>query len=1310
MEFVIPGLVSVTANTADASLNLTPYQEVQLSEVVTGFTLEFTNQSRVDYENTIVVLTDPDGQQIPVTLEEADNGNLNVLFVALEQSGLYTVAITLRDVDGNVTQGAVLYPFELMFETPSILTVSATTENGALTLTPYETIELSDVVSGFTVELMNPSRVDYENTTVVLTNADGQQIPVTLEEDENGNLNVRFVPVDRSGMYTVVITLRDVDGNVTQGAIIYPFELMFAVPEITTVSAITEDGSLTLTPYETIELSNVVSGLTVELLNPSRVDYENTSVVLTDADGQQIPVTLEEAENGNLNVRFVTIEDSGVYTAVITLRDVDGNATQGAVLYPFELMFAVPAITNVTATTENGALTLTAYETTELSDAVSGFTVEFMNPSRVDYENTSVVLTDADGQQIPVTLEEAENGNLNVRFVSVDQSGMYTVAITLRDVDGNATQGAVLYPFELMFEVPKLTSVTANTDNTSLNLIQHEIIEISESVSSLTLAFTDADRLDFENTNVTLNAPNDQEIIVTLEEDADSQLMVRFVALTQSGIYTLSVTPQDTAGNVAQRAVQYQFRLDTTLPSVNYVIIDGKQGATIYVRNAIPRVIANLADSIGVGLAIGDTGSTIVVTNSQGEEVSGTTTLTLTNQLTWTPTPLPVDGSADGEYTVVITPVDKTGRSGTAVRRQFIYDTQAPRITSAAPITLHAPMSYIGGSLNQFVLTIEDVGPAGLVFDTQIVALLNAAGRPVAANLTYDELASQLYLTLAQPFATDGSADGPYTLNVLLSDKAGNQLSSKFSLVYDSKIPEVSTVHVNTVGTATELLETQVAELNESIDTITIKFTETTLVDFANTTVSLLDPSGAAIPFTKGDDGVSQLTLNFVPLTQIGQYTLQITPQDVAGNAAENARQYAFNLEFILPDVASVVIGETVTLSSTDVVYVNAENLVIVANLLDPAGIGLSFDANTGSDIIVATLDGIIIPGSIATNGVDTLVWNPVTLSSDGTTDGRYAVYVYAVDKQGREANVVYREFILDTQAPEITDATPIDLSQPVSYIGESLIQLQFTIQDVGPADLILADQKVTLRNQNGVLIPTQLTNDTNNQLYLTLNQPLPLDGSQDGQYTVEIAFSDKAGNVLSINHPIVYDTQAPTVVSTVPADSELLTEDVTQIQVNLDDKGDSGIDWARTTVTLVDPNGTVITGDLTSNGSSQVTLKTNQLVADGRYVIQVQAIDRAGNGTRTVHETDFLLSRRLPAIVTTVPSTAPADEAYTNEAVNEIEVLLETADTRHLSTVSLLNADGQVVAGQQHRESGKLIYRLVRPLATDGSEDGVIQ
>ena len=1308
LKFEVPGLTSVKANTADVSLELTSYEITDITESISNLTLAFTDAARVDFENTRVTLTGEDGQEIPVTLEDDGNSQLVVRFVSLTQSGIYTLSVTPQDIAGNVAQGAVPYPFRLKFAVPGLASVKANTADASLELTSYEITDITESISNLTLAFTDAARVDFENTRVTLTGEDGQEIPVTLEDDGNSQLVVRFVSLTQSGMYTLSVTPQDIAGNVAQGAVPYPFRLKFAVPGLASVKANTADVSLELTSYEITDITESISSLTLAFTDAARVDFENTRVTLTGEDGQEIPVTLEDDGNSQLVVRFVSLMQSGLYTLTVTPQDKAGNVAQSAIRYQFRLKFAVPGLASVKANTADASLELTSYEITDITESISNLTLAFTDAARVDFENTRVTLTGEDGQEIPVTLEDDGNSQLVVRFVSLTQSGMYTLSVTPQDIAGNVAQGAVPYPFRLKFAVPGLASVKANTADVSSELTSYEITDITESISSLTLAFTDAARVDFENTRVTLTGEDGQEIPVTLEDDGNSQLVVRFVSLTQSGMYTLSVTPQDEAGNVAQSAIRYQFRLDIALPTVGSVLIDGKPGSAVYVSRSIPKIVATIIDSIGVGVSFGDKGTTIVVTNDQGIQVPGTTTSNGTNQLTWTPTPLPTDGSADGQYTVTITPVDKAGRSGTVVNRQFIYDTQAPRITEATPVTLHAPVSYLGGGLNQFVLTIEDVGPADLLLVSQVVALMDAAGKPVPAALTHDALTNQLYLTLSKPFASDGSVDGAYTLNVLLIDKAGNSLTSRFAVVYDSQVPQVSSIEVNTAGAPTELVTNQVSELSESIDTITIKFNEATRIDFANTSVSLIDPDDQTIPITQGDDGVSQLTLSFAGLTQIGQYTLSVTPQDIAGNAAQSPIQFQFNLQFILPDVESITIGDTVTFGSADTAYVNADNLLIVANLLDPAGTGLSFDTLTGSDILVATLDGIIVPGTTSTNGTNLIAWRPLTLSDDGSSDGRYAVYVTPVDKKGREGNTIYREFVYDTQKPEITAADPIDLSQPVSYISESLTQLQFTLQDVGPADITLADQKVALRNQNGVVIPTKLTNDSNNQIYLTLNESLPLDGSRDGEYTVHIEFSDKAGNVLDVEHPIVYDTQAPTLVSTVPDHGDQLTEDVTEIQVNLDDKGDSGIDWTLTKVTLVNPDGVEISGELTSNGKSQLTLNTNQLVADGKYIIRVQAIDRAGNGSESVFERSFLLSRRLPAIISTLPSTAPQDEAFTNEKVEQVEVMLETADERHLSTLRLLNAASQVVAGQQHRESGKLIYRLVRPLATDGSEDGL--
>ena len=762
------------------------------------------------------------------------------------------------------------------------------------------------------------------------------------------------------------------------------------------------------------------------------------------------------------------------------------------------------------------------------------------------------------------------------------------------------------------------------------------------------------------------------------------------------------MTPQDIAGNAASGAASYEFVLDIPPPSVDRVVIAEQEDGIAYVNAGKAVISVRFLDPTETGLVLGSEGSNILVTSASGAVVPGRMSSNGVDQLTWQPLSLPTDGSADGQYTVEITPVDKAGRRGDVVYRQFIYDTETPRITSGSPLVLSESVSYIPGDFRQFVFTVEDVGPADLFFADQVITLTDVAGNAVPTTLTFDELTNQLYLTPAASFPRDGSADGQYTVQVSLVDKAQNRLDSAYVFVYDSKAPRLTSVLVNT-DPPVALVPDRTTEFLASISSITLAFEELTEVDFSNTVIELIGPDEAAILLTLEDDGISKVVVDFLELTQIGSYTLSVTPQDIAGNTASGAANYEFIIDIPLPSIDRVIIGG----QEEGVAYVNASNMAIIAALLDPTETGLDFGSQ-GSLIQVQTPDGALVPGLLGSDGESLIGWEPAAFTSDGSTDGRYSVFVVPIDKAGRQGNTVYREFVYDTQEPQITFADPVDLSQPVSYISDNLTQFHFSVEDVGPADLELSEQKVSLLDASGNPVPAQLTNDTSSEIYLTLDEPLSRNGSMDGEYTVRVELADKSGNTFSIEHLIVYDTQAPTLVSTVPADGALVTEDRTQILITLNDEGGSDIDWAATTLTLIDPNGAQISGELVSNAATQLTLNTNQLIEDGRYIIRVQAVDRAGNGSATVFERSFQLSRRLPTLVSTSPTTAPSDEAFSNEEIDRIEVTIENDDENHLSTLRLLNASNQVVAGQQVRETDRLIYNLVRPLAVDGSDDGI--
>ena len=1277
-------------------------------------TLADNFEDGVNLSDSTIRLTGPAGEILGrQTFPGRDKVRWMFLSPLLPRDGLhdggYTIEVVGTDRAGNQS-AAVRVPFVYDNVAPKLISLSPI-QGGSFNQigdTIYHNQPLTQIVASF--DDGAGIGVDFENNTQIQFSAigDGNTTEVLAGRTfvDKTNTQITYVLeeplVSQDGRYRIDVQFADTLGNIDAKTFLLLYDTQ--LPTLVSTSPAANETISNLSQVQVV-LNEVASG----------IDFRQSSFRLTrDVGGTEVEVPVNITNNGSDTATLTVLEpialdgsDDGTYAIEVIPTDRAGNVGAAA---RREFYLVSQSQTRVR---------LTLPESTIVNDlgTVVAELVDYIGPG-INFNESTLTVTNSQGVVVPerkIEIDETNNLLTWNTDVVVPRNGAadgeYTIAATFVDFTGKRfTQE---FPLLLDTQFPAIESVQVATESEPL-LSTSKTTNIAVSFSRIIVTFEQSARsalrflqdsdsdVDFANTSVTLVGPAGGNVPINRFDNGQTILTLNFGDLIQPGEYVLSITPRDLTGNQSTVPFVYRFRIDLALPTVSSVLIDDKIDGIVYVSSSATQIVATFSDPTGVGLDLDEDGSTIVVTTETGFPAPGITTSNGVNQLTWVPIILPTDGSADGRYTVAVTPRDKTGRQGEVIYRQLIFDTQEPRLTAAAPVELNQPVTYIGGVITQLQFSVEDVGPAGLELEDQTVELLDADGVPVAGTLTTDEISNQLYFTLTMPFPGDGSADGEYQVKFSLVDKSQNRLDGERKLVYDSQVPKLSSVTINT-ATPLALLPQQTNEISESVSRITIKFEEMTRVDFANTVIELVGPDASAILLTLEDDGDSEVVADFLELTQIGPYTLSITPQDIAGNVATGAASYEFYLDIALPSVDRVAIGG----QEEGVAYVNASNMVIVAALLDPTETGLAF-GTLGSTIIVRTPDGTDVPGSLGSNGVDLIGWEPITFTSDGSTDGRYNVYVIPVDKAGRQGNTFYREFVYDTQEPEITAAGPIDLSQPVTYISHNLTQFHFTVTDIGPADLELSDQKVSLRDASGNLISAQLTNDNNGELFLTLDEPLSRNGSMDGEYTVLVELVDKSGNAFTVDHLIVYDTQAPTLVSTVPADGALVTADRTQVQVTLNDEGGSGIDWEITTVTLINPSGTQISGELVSDGTTRLTLNTNQLIEDGRYIVRVQAVDRAGNGSATIFERSFLLSRRLPTIVSTSPQTAPADEAFTNEEVDEIELTLETDDENHLSTLRLLNSTNQVVAGQQLRESDRLVYNLVRPLAVDGSDDGI--
>ena len=1257
------------------------------------------------------------------------------------QDGHYLLNLQAADTAGNTKT----YDYQIVYDT-QVPTLVSTTPASTETVSELSQVEIKldektsgiDFVQSGSFQLWKGRAADVlqdespeVRTVPVNITSNGMDTvtltllkPIALDGSDDGTYTIEVAPTDRAG---------NKGGDAVREFYLvsqkHEPEIRLTLPETTTVSAL---------PTVAVALVDYVG---------AGIDFDASTVVVRNPEGA--PVSQEKIVRDETNNALTWTTEAaippdgsadGEYTIIATFVDFTGKSfTQQ---FSFVLDTQVPEVESVHVAIESQP-ELSVETITTFTESFSQIIVTFedtlgdaeqdsQGPSNdVNFANTVVELA-GPGGSISTNVSAYSSTQLAIRFVELIEDGSYTLSITPQDSAGNAARGALRYAFLIDTESPRITAASPITLSEPVSYIGTDFRQFVFTIEDV----GPADLFLEEQTVALLDAAGNTVPTTLTYDESTGQLYLRIVSPfaqdgSSDGEYSVKISLVDKAGNRSdsEHAVVY----DSKVPQLSSVVLNTEASTVLepQLMKMITEPVSSITLQFEEATRINFTDTAVELVGPVDTAVQVTSpTETEESRLKRVPSNISVDTPTqltlrfvelieDGFYALSVTPKDIAGNTAQGpVRYAFMIDTEAPQITAPTPLIFNqSPVTYIGSALRQFqfAFTVTDVGPADLYLEEQTIEVVSASGVSIPVAVTYDELTNQIFLSLPASFPRDGSVDGEYTVKVSLVDKAGNRSDSEYTAVYDSKAPQIGSVMVNT-DPPMALVPNRIAELVEPINSITVQFEEATRINFANTQITLMGPEPTttdaeattpSIPLTLEDDGVSQVTLSFLDLEQIGAYVLSVTPQDVAGNAAAGPTEYRFLVEIPLPRVGSVVIGGIETETSNDVVYVNADNMVIGAFLLDPTETGLSFGSE-GSDITVVDSADIVVPGATGSDGENLIVWEPITLTSDGTTDGRYKVYVVPIDKAGRQGSTVYREFIYDTQEPEITASDPLDLSQPVSYMSQSLMQFNFTVADIGPADLELSDQEVTLRDASGSLVPAHLTNNTENRLFLTLDQPLPLDGSMDGEYTLRVALADKAGNPYTVEHLIVYDTQAPTLVSTVPADGALLTEDITEIQVTLNDEGGSGIDWTETTVTLIDPDGTEISGELVSDGETEVTLTTNQLVADGRYIIRVKAIDRAGNGDAVVFERSFLLSRRLPAIVSTEPITAPVDEAFMNEELERIEVTLETDDENHLSTLRLLTATDQVITGQLERSNDQLIYNLVRPLATDGSDDGV--
>ncbi|WP_220717048.1 Ig-like domain-containing protein [Enterobacter hormaechei] len=534
-------------------------------------------------------------------------------------------------------------------------------------------------------------------------------------------------------------------------------------------------------------------------------------------------------------------------------------------------------------------------------------------------------------------------------------------------------------------------------------------------------------------------------------------------------------------------------------------------------------------------------------------------------------------GLKDGDASVQVSVTNVNGNSASA-GREYSVDATAPTVT----IDTVAGDNVINGS----------EAAAGVAISGTTTA---EVGQTVTVNLGGNSYTAQVQQggvwSINVPAADLSTlADNGYTVQVSVSDAAGNPGSAGKAITLDTTPPTVSfnVVAGDDVINSVEHGQAQVISGTATGASVGDKLVITIGSNQYTTTVDASGKWSVGVPASD----ISALT--------DGTVTLSATITDSAGNSSTQTHDVVVN-------TASVALTVN-TLSGDDVINAAEAGASLVIN-------GSSAQFANGTQVTI-TLNGKSYTATIQSDGS----WTTTVPAADVGTlaDGAsYQVSVSAQDSAGNSASATHT-ISVDTTAPVIS----VNTLSGDDVLNAAEAQQPLTVHGSSSAE---AGQTVTV-TLGGKTYTALVANDGT----WTLDVPAAdLANLSEGTLTVTASVNDKAGNNGQTTHTLTVDTVAPAVTISTVAD-----DDIVNNAEQLAGQTISGTTTAEQGQTVtVSFNGHSYQATVAANGSWSVFVPGRDFLglSDGDYTITATVSDKAGNPGSATH--DVTLNGDVPTI-----------------------------------------------------------------------------
>ncbi|EPW5455675.1 Ig-like domain-containing protein [Enterobacter hormaechei] len=535
-------------------------------------------------------------------------------------------------------------------------------------------------------------------------------------------------------------------------------------------------------------------------------------------------------------------------------------------------------------------------------------------------------------------------------------------------------------------------------------------------------------------------------------------------------------------------------------------------------------------------------------------------------------------GLKDGDASVQVSITNAHGNSASA-GREYSVDATAPTVM----IDTVAGDNVINGS----------EAAAGVAISGTTTAEVGQTVTVTFGGNSYTAQVQQGGVWSVNVPGTDLSAlaDNGYTVQVSVSDAAGNPGSAGKAITLDTTPPTVSfnVVAGDDVINSVEHGQAQIVSGTATGASVGDKLIITIGSNQYTTTVDASGKWSVGVPASD----ISALT--------DGTVTLSATITDSAGNSSTQTHDVVVN-------TASVALTVN-TLSGDDVINAAEAGASLVIN-------GSSAQFASGTQVTI-TLNGKSYTATIQSDGA----WQTTVPAADvgALADGAsYQVSASAQDSAGNSASATHT-ISVDTTAPVIS----VNTLSGDDVLNAAEAQQPLTVHGSSSAE---AGQTVTV-TLGGKTYTALVGSDGT----WTLDVPAAdLVALSQGALTVTAVVNDKAGNSGQTTHTLTVDTVAPAVTISTVAD-----DDIVNNAEQLAGQTISGTTTAEQGQTVtVSFNGHSYQATVGADGSWSVFVPGRDFLglSDGDYTITATVSDKAGNPGSATH--DVTLNGDVPTIV----------------------------------------------------------------------------